>query len=170
MEFSIWLLLFSWIGFFSWIRRWWSYSHNHPVTSLEIEKIHKDAVIPKRQTSGAAGYDIHCYRGFSIQPRCRMLIPTGIKIKLPKNTYGNIKSRSGLAVKGIDVAAGTIDEDYRGELFVLLVNNSDKEFIVDNSTRIAQLLIEPVLYPIVKEVEKLDETKRGKGGFGSTGM
>lgn len=136
---------------------------------LQIEKIYQDAILPKRQTQGAAGYDLNCYTRVEIQPNCRMLVSTGIRMKLPKNTYGNMKSRSGLAVRGIDVGAGTIDEDYRGEVFVLLINNSTTPFIANAGERIAQLLIEPVLYPIVKVVEKLDNTERGAGGFGSTG-
>jgi len=135
---------------------------------LEIEKIHEDAIIPKRQTVEAAGYDLHSYVNEYIYPGNRKLISTGLRMKLPHGTWGCIRSRSSLAVQGIDVKAGTIDEDYRGEIFVLLANNSRMKFDIKKGERIAQIIVCPYLAPEVKE-SKLDISVRGTGGFGSTG-
>jgi dUTP pyrophosphatase len=101
-----------------------------------------------------------------------VLISTGVKIELPKQTYGQIAPRSGLSVKGIDVGAGIIDEDYRGEIKVLLRNHSDNDIELPCESRIAQLLVLPVCYPDLNIVdpEALEITERGAGGFGSTGV
>lgn len=94
----------------------------------------------------------------------------GIKIAIPNNTYCRIAPRSGLAVKhGIDVGAGVIDADYRGELAVILFNFGDKEFSVNKGDRIAQMVVERISYADVVEVDELCETQRGASGFGSTG-
>ena len=98
-----------------------------------------------------------------------MLIPTGWKFKLPPGTYGRIAPRSGLSLKGIDVGAGVIDRDYRGEIKVLLINNSAQPFAVNKGDRIAQLICEKIVYPYIKE-DILDYTTRGDKGFGSTGL
>ena len=95
---------------------------------------------------------------------------TGIKIKLPVGTYGRIAPRSGLATKGIDVAAGVIDWDYTGEIRVLLVNNSDIAFEVNIGDRIAQLIIERIATVKFETVKSLTDTERGEKGFGSTGV
>ena len=100
------------------------------------------------------------------------MIPTGITIALPNGTEGQVRPRSGLAAKhGITVlnAPGTIDADYRGEVQVLLVNHGDTEFLVTRGMRIAQLVVAPIIQATVRLVVSLDETKRGNGGFGSTG-
>ena len=97
-------------------------------------------------------------------------VPTGIKIKLPAGTYGRIAPRSGLSLKGIDVAAGVVDRDFRGEVKVVLVNNRSTSFTIAQGDRIAQLVLERIATADVEIVETVDETSRGTQGFGSTGV
>ena len=96
-------------------------------------------------------------------------MPTGIKVKLPTSTYGRIAPRSGLSLKGIDVAAEVIDRDYRGEVRVVLVNNSHIPLKVNIGDRIAQLIVERIATVEVETVDSLESTQRGEGAFGSTG-
>ena len=131
------------------------------------------AKLPKRADEGAAGYDLTSIENISIPPKSRSLISTGLSIQLPMYSYGRIAPRSGLSVKGLDVGAGVIDESFRGIIKVLLINNNDKDFVVNVGDRIAQLLVEPIYYPDVEHVKSLDDlssTTRGDGGFGSTGV
>lgn len=131
------------------------------------------AKLPKRADEGAAGYDLTSIENISIPSRSRSLISTGLSIQLPMYSYGRIAPRSGLSVKGLDVGAGVIDESFRGIIKVLLINNNDKDFVVNVGDRIAQLLVEPIYYPDVEHVKSLDDlssTTRGDGGFGSTGV
>ena len=132
------------------------------------------ARLPKRADEGAAGYDLTSIENISIPPRSRSLISTGLSIQLPMYSYGRIAPRSGLSVKGLDVGAGVIDESYtKGLIKVLLINNSDNDFVVNVGDRIAQLLVEPIYYPDVEHVKSLDNlsiTTRGANGFGSTGI
>lgn len=101
----------------------------------------------------------------------KALIPTDISMAIPSGYYGRVAPRSGLAVKHfIDVGAGVIDEDYRGPLGVVLFNHSQNDFAVKKGDRIAQLLLEKIATPDIEVVEDLDETERGAGGFGSTGI
>ena len=107
-----------------------------------------------------------------IMPQKSELIPTGLSIAIPDNTEVQIRPRSGLAAKNnISVlnTPGTIDSDYRGELKVILYNHGSEEFIVNNDDRIAQMILVPIIKATFEEVEKLPETIRGEGGFGSTG-
>jgi dUTP pyrophosphatase len=98
------------------------------------------------------------------------MVSTGIAIGIPNGTYGRVAPRSGLAAKhGIDVGAGVIDPDYTGEVKVILFNNSDNDFEIKKGDRIAQLILEKVLTPEIKELGELAKTLRGEGGFGSTG-
>ena len=119
-----------------------------------------------KATEGSAGYDLMSTMDAEILPRTRMLIPTGVRLNLKKSTFGLIKSRSGLACKGIDVKAGVIDSDYSGEVKVLLANESETVFSVKKNMRIAQLLILPI-----KTVQPTTEIiEHGHKGFGSTGQ
>ena len=133
-------------------------------------KLDPEALLPVRQTEGSVGYDLHSIIDTEIPPRSRKLISTGIKIKIPVGTYGRIAPRSSLACKKfIDVGAGVIDNDYRGEIKVLLINNKDDIFEVRKNDRIAQLIFEKCITPKLEVVNELDETERNEGGFGSTG-
>jgi dUTP pyrophosphatase len=130
------------------------------------------APLPAYQTSGAAGLDIASAECVTIWPGGRALVSTGWAIAIPEGFEGQIRPRSGLAKKhGITVlnTPGTIDSDYRGEVMVLLINHSKEPYTVRPGDRIAQLIIAPVTRVELVEVATLDDTKRGEGGFGSTG-
>lgn len=137
---------------------------------LPIKPLSPKIQIPERQTPGSIGYDLHSSEKKVIQPWTRDLIPTGLSVAIPEGCYGRIAPRSSLAWKySVDVCAGVIDPDYRGEVKVLLMNNSSEEFVVEVGARIAQLIIEKACILDVVVVDELDETQR-KGGFGSTGV
>ena len=138
---------------------------------MEVKLLNSVARLPRRASAGAAGYDLTSTETVTIYPGTRGVVSTGISIKLPEGVYGRIAPRSGLAVKnGIQVGAGVIDSDYRGEIKVLLFNHSgDHAFNVEPGDRIAQLICERCKLPEVIQVDELDETERGEGKFGSTG-
>jgi len=142
--------------------------------SLPIQLLRQGAVLPSYATDGAAGLDLHaCLEGPRVlAPGERAAVPTGIAIALPGGHEGQVRPRSGLAHKhGISVvnAPGTIDEDYRGEVQVLLINLGQAPYTIAHGDRIAQLVVAPVRRVQVQAVASLDETVRGAGGFGSTG-
>ncbi len=138
--------------------------------TLYVKLLHEKAVIPKRGSEEAAGYDLHAAESLIIKSKHRALIHTGLSITVPKNTYGRIAPRSGLAFKhGIDVMAGVIDRDYTGEVKVILLNTGDSDVSINISDRIAQLIIEVIKTPLIEEVHTLSETVRSSKGFGSTG-
>lgn len=148
-------------------------------SKLQILKLDSEAKLPVQQTIGSAGYDLYSLTDGIIEPRSRLLISTGIAIKLPSGTVGLIKSRSGLSVRaGLEHGAGVCDEDYSGHIQVLLHNHSNEPFEFDKHTRVAQLLIVPILTPEIEEVSNevfnskiLDKkNSRGGKGFGSTGL
>ncbi|KZO89773.1 dUTP pyrophosphatase [Calocera viscosa TUFC12733] len=141
-----------------------------PTSQLLIKKHSEKARLPTRGSPLAAGYDLYSAEKKTIPARGKALIDTQISIAVPVGTYGRVAPRSGLASKFmIDTGAGVIDADYRGIVFVLLFNLSDKDFEVQEGDRIAQLIIEKIETPAVMEVADLEETLRGAGGFGSTG-
>lgn len=128
--------------------------------------------LPAYATSGAAGLDLRAAEAVVLKPSARYLMPTGIAIALPLGHEAQVRPRSGLAVKhGVTVlnAPGTIDEDYRGEIKVPLINHGTDDFIIKRGDRIAQLIIARVSKARLVEVSTLDETPRGAGGFGSSG-
>lgn len=133
--------------------------------------------LPAYASAEAAGLDLAAAVGADapvvIAPRGRALVPTGLVIALPEGTEGQVRPRSGLALKhGVTVlnAPGTIDSDYRGEVAVILFNSGDEPFTVTRGLRIAQLVVAPVTRVTVARADNLDETARGSGGFGSTGV
>ena len=127
---------------------------------------------PLQANDGDAGYDLFSIdEDFTIPAGKQLMISTGICVRIPKGTYGRVAPRSGLAYKNqINVHAGVIDESYRGKVHVILMNHSDKDFHVAPHTRIAQLIITRIATPKLQIVSTLDETTRGNGGFGSTGL
>ena len=144
--------------------------NNGGSSTLAVVLCHPKAVPPRRQTAGSAGMDLHCVEDVTIPPWSRHLVSTGIKIKCPRGTCGIIMGRSGLALRNAIVAhTGLVDEDYRGEIGVLLHNVSSSPFWAKAGDRIAQLVIERCESPDVSVVDALDDTGRA-GGFGSTGM
>ena len=131
-----------------------------------------DLPLPAYETAGAAGMDLRAAEPVTLKPGARCLMPTGLAIALPQGFEAQVRPRSGLAVKhGITVlnAPGTIDCDYRGEIKVPLINLGQEDFTVARGDRIAQMVIAPVTRIDWSEVELLDETARGAGGFGSSG-
>ena len=144
--------------------------------NINIKKVNNDAKLPYRATSGSAGADLFACidEDIVIAPNERKLIPTGIAIGLTENNCGAfIFPRSSVSYKnGVSLAncVGVIDSDYRGEVKVPLINHSDCDFIVHNGDRIAQLVIMPVIIPEFTVCDELNETTRGEGGFGSTGV
>lgn len=136
---------------------------------VKIKLLHDEVPSPKRATKGASGFDLTCVGGHVLKPGDRATLPTGIAVAIPEGFEGQIRPRSSLSKRGIDVYLGTIDADYRGELKVVIGNNSGKTYVVAAGDRIAQLVICPVYHGDFKEVKVLDKTERGEGGFGSTG-
>ncbi|XP_032615567.1 deoxyuridine 5'-triphosphate nucleotidohydrolase, mitochondrial-like [Hylobates moloch] len=117
-----------------------------------------------------AGYDLYSAYDYTILPMEKALVKTDIQIAFPSGCYGRVASRSGLAAKHfIDVGAGVIDEDYKGNVGVVLFNFGKEKFEVKKGDRIAQLICERIFCPEIEEVQALDDTERGSGGFGSTG-
>ncbi len=141
---------------------------------FQIKKLRETAIAPNYGTAGAAGADLYaCIDGdVTLLPMGNALVPTGIAVRVPDGYAGMIYARSGLGIKhGITLrnCVGVVDSDYRGEVCVGLVNLSDREYVIKNGDRIAQMVITPVQHCDIVEVEELDETERGSGGFGSTG-
>lgn len=138
---------------------------------LRIKRISAKATIPSRGSKYAAGVDLYAAEDLEIPSKERAVVSTGIQVDIPPGHYGRIAPRSGLAVKHqIDVCAGVVDADYRGELKVVLANFGYDTFKVQRMDRIAQLILEKISLPVIVEVDSLDETGRGDGGFGSTGV
>ena len=135
----------------------------------------KHLALPSYETTSAAGMDIRAALESPITLKVgeRTLIPTGLQMALPHGYEAQIRPRSGLAIKnGITMlnSPGTIDADYRGEVKVIAINHGQEDFVVNHGDRIAQMVIAPVVQLPIEEVSELDETERGKGGFGSTGI
>jgi dUTP pyrophosphatase len=142
--------------------------------SIRVLRLRPGVVLPSYQTQGSAGMDLHADLEAPVQlaPLERMLVPTGIAIALPGDFEAQIRPRSGLAwKKGLSClnTPGTIDADYRGELKVLLINLSNSPAEINPGERVAQLVISKRIRAVWEEVEELDSTHRGVGGFGSTG-
>ncbi|NXA83625.1 DUT protein, partial [Thryothorus ludovicianus] len=137
---------------------------------LRFTKLSENAVAPSRGSARAAGYDLYSAYDCVIPPMEKAVVKTDIQIALPSGCYGRVAPRSGLAAKHfIDVGAGVIDEDYRGNVGVVLFNFGKETFEVKKGDRIAQLICERIYYPELEEVEAKYDTERGEGGFGSTG-
>ena len=139
-----------------------------------VKKLNSRVSLPSYKTEGSSGMDLIAFvdKPIVVKPSSSVLIPTGLSIAIPKDYEVQIRPRSGLAAKSnISVlnTPGTIDSDYRGELKVILFNHSNKEFVVKNNERIAQMVLAPILKIEFKEVDNLPDTVRGSGGFGSTG-
>jgi dUTP pyrophosphatase len=135
-------------------------------------KLEEGAKAPQYQTEGAAGLDLYCSEKIIIPVKGREWVKTGVSVVLPPGTYGEIVDRSSYARKGIDVGAGTIDTDYRGNIGVLVINNTGQPLAIQKGERFAQMIVKEyvkVNVEVVGEDEELEETVRGTGGYGSTG-
>ena len=145
------------------------------MTEILIKRLSKNVTLPRYETEGSSGLDLaaNIDEQIKILPGKSEIIPTGLAVAIPKNFEIQIRPRSGLAAKSqVSVlnTPGTIDADYRGEIKVILINLSDKVFVVTKGMRIAQMVVCPVIKVSLKEVTKLEITERGSGGFGSTGI
>ena len=140
-----------------------------------IKRLSKNVTLPRYETEDSSGLDLaaNIDEQIKILPGKSEIIPTGLAVAIPKNFEIQIRPRSGLAAKSqVSVlnTPGTIDADYRGEIKVILINMSDKVFVVTKGMRIAQMVVCPIIKATLKEVTKLEITERGSGGFGSTGI
>ncbi|MDP7030013.1 MAG: dUTP diphosphatase [Phycisphaerales bacterium] len=143
--------------------------------TLRVQTLSDLAHVPAYQSDGAAGLDLHAAiaEPVSLAPGAIELIPIGIAIALPPGHEGQVRPRSGLASRfGVTLpnAPGTIDEDYRGEVKVPLINLGRDAFTIEPGMRIAQMVVSPVTHCVIEAVDALDATQRGRGGFGSTGV
>ena len=144
------------------------------MTILKIERLSHNKFLPEYKTEGAAGMDLYAAteKPITLKPLERALIPTGLKIELEHGFEAQIRPRSGLSIKhGITLinCVGTIDEDYRGEVCIPVVNISNEIYTIEPDERIAQMIIAKVEQAEIKVTVELTETSRGSGGFGSTG-
>ena len=145
----------------------------NPFLSINVKRLHPDAVVPTYAIPGDAGADLSALDEVVVPARGHAVVPTGIAIELPSGFVGLVHSRSGLAIKeGIAVvnSPGTIDSGYRGEIRVGLINHRDSDFVVTAGMRIAQLVIQRVEHAAFTVVTELSDSDRGEAGFGSTGI
>ena len=138
--------------------------------TLRFKQLDPEAVLPTRGSALAAGLDVCAIEELEIRPRQRLLARTGLAVAIPPGFYGRVAPRSGLAAKnGLDVLAGVIDSDYRGEIVCVLYNTGDETVKLPARSKICQLIIEQIITPEATWATDLEETARGAGGFGSTG-
>ena len=139
-----------------------------------IKRLSSKVELPKYKTQGSSGLDLMAFieKPIKLNPKESVLVPTGISVAIAEDLEIQIRPRSGLAAKSnISVlnTPGTIDSDYRGEIKVILFNHGNNEFIINNKDRVAQMVLTPIIKAEFEEVDKLPDTIRGEGGFGSTG-
>lgn len=138
---------------------------------MKATRVDSNAVIPARGSSGAAGFDLYATHDIVLEPGCRAVVKTGIILQISHGWYGRIAPRSGMAVNhGIDVLAGVIDSDFRGEVGVVLYNTSDRRYPIAAGYKIAQIIFERCWDGEIEEAGSIDDTDRGVRGFGSTGL
>ena len=136
---------------------------------LKVIRFHKDAKLPQYGHLGDAGLDIYSVMDVVLDPMQALPVPTGVKIAIPEGYVGLIWDKSGVSLNGIHCLAGVIDSGYRGEVKIVMINLSQKPFVIAKGMKIAQMLVQPVITMEVVESNELKETTRGEGGFGSTG-
>ncbi len=140
---------------------------------LKIQKLNPKAIIPKYQSSGAAGFDLHTIESCTLKAGEYKAIATGLAFEIPEHYEMQVRPRSGLAIKhGISVlnTPGTIDSDYRGELMIILINHSKQDFHIQEGDRIAQAVIQRAQQVVFRETKQLSQSERGDKGFGSSGI
>ena len=139
-------------------------------SKLKFFRIHPRAILPVRATPLSAGLDISAIEAVRIEPNCRATFRTGLSVEIPPGFYGRIAPRSGLAIRfGLDVLAGVVDSDYRGEIMCVLINHGTEPATFEPGERIAQLIIECIASPSAEWADALTNTGRSDGGFGSSG-
>jgi len=136
---------------------------------VKVKRISEEAIVPVRATRGAAGYDLFSPVEMEIKPGQSELVPLHLRMEVPFGYCGQIAARSSIAKLGVIVEAGTIDSDYRGPVLVMLYNHSQNSFFIKRGDRIAQMVVQAICTLDMQEVDSIDETARGEGGFGSTG-
>ena len=141
--------------------------------TIKFKKLDDKAIMPQYMTEGSVGFDIHSLNGMTIAPGGVGTVTTGLAVEIPCDSELTIRQRSGLSKKYpnyIAIGIGTIDQDYRGEIMIPVVNNNEfYSFEIKPGDRIAQGIVSPIIRCVIEEVDKLTETERGEGGFGSTG-
>jgi len=139
---------------------------------LKVKRLHADALLPAYKHPGDAGMDLSALEAVTLEPGEIVAVPTGLAFAIPNGYVGLVHPRSGLAARGLTVAnaPGTIDAGYRGEVKVLLINLGSEPFAISKGDRIAQLVVQAVAFLPLVESANLDDTVRGSGGFGSTGI
>ena len=145
------------------------------MTKILIKRLSKEVSLPRYETKGSSGMDIAAFisADINLEPGKSVIVPTGLSVDIPNGFEIQIRPRSGLdEKKSITVlnTPGTIDADYRGEIKVILINLSNEKFIIEKGLRIAQMVVCPIIQAKLEEVSELDDTVRGKGAFGSTGL
>jgi len=148
------------------------YSFINNKVTFKVKLLHYDSISPYKSYPGSAGYDICSIDSVTIEPGSRLLVATGISLEVPEYYYVRVAPRSGLSVRGIDIGAGVVDSSYRGEVKVLLINNSKESYNVQEGDRIAQLIMERcgnAEITILQEYDELSMSERGENGFGSSG-
>ncbi|HEX8634507.1 MAG TPA: dUTP diphosphatase [Pyrinomonadaceae bacterium] len=139
--------------------------------TLKFLKLHPAARLPVRASLEAAGLDLFSVEELTLEPGARAMVRTGLSVAIPRGFYGRVAPRSGLAARhGLDVLAGVIDSDYRGEIMCALVNHGRESLTLEAGQRVAQLIVEAIITPTPAWADAFDETARGEGGFGSTGV
>lgn len=138
---------------------------------LRVVLLEEDLPLPRYMSEGAAGMDLYAAKKIHLAPGSIKLVPTGIKVAVPSGYELQVRPRSSLAARGIGIAnsPGTVDNDYRGEVKVPLINFSEHPFLVNKGDRVAQAILAPVVRARIKNVSSVDSTIRGEGGFGHTG-
>ena len=140
---------------------------------VKVKKLSEKAILPSFAHPGDAGLDLFSIENKVLEPSRSYLVKTGISIQLPKNTEAQIRPRSGLALKhtiSLTNTPGTIDEGYRGEIGVIMINHGNENFEIKEGMKIAQMVIKPIYEVNITESKDLSDTSRGEGGFGSTGI
>ena len=145
------------------------------MTKILIKRLSNKVSLPKYETSGSSGMDLaaHIDKNINLEPGKSVIVTTGLFVEIPEGFEIQIRPRSGLAAKkkiSVLNTPGTIDADYRGEIKIILINLSSEIFTIENGLRIAQMVVCPVIHAELEEVDELNNTKRGKDGFGSTGV
>jgi dUTP pyrophosphatase len=137
---------------------------------LKVKKIHPEAKLPVYGHPGDAGFDLFSCVDLALGPGEVKAVPTGVKMAIPRGFVGLIWDKSGISLKGVHKLAGVVDAGYRGEVQVVMINLGREAYAIKTGMKIAQMLIQPVHEVAIRETDDLDDTSRGEGGFGSTGL
>ncbi len=143
----------------------------NPTEKLKVKRIHPSAKLPERKTSGSVGYDVYCLSSFELEKDEVTVVSTGISVEAPTWYHVELYLRSSMGMKGVTLvnSVGIIDKDYRGEIKLMLTKLTPGVLYVAGETRVGQLVVRKTRLPDIEEVNDLNDTERGTGGFGSTG-